>query len=247
MAVKLSIIIPAYNESGNLQKGKLEEVDGYLSKQNYSYEVIVVDDGSTDGTAQGIQSQIKGMKGFRLLENPHGGKAITVMTGLLAAEGEIVLFTDFDQATPIDSVEKFFSKFEEGFDIVIGSRHGRKGSPLIRRFISWGFSTLRNIILGLPFSDTQCGFKAFTKSAVRQIFPRMLERWKTTQFKGAAVNAGFDIEFLLIARKKGYKIIDVPVDWRYVESERVSFFSSAFETIQDMIRIRLNDLQGKYV
>ncbi len=247
MSIKLSVIIPAYNEAANLKKGKLEQVHNYLSAQKYSYEVLVVDDGSTDGTAAGIKDQIKSMKNFRLIENPHGGKAITVMTGLLAAVGEIVLFTDFDQATPIEMIEKFFPQFDQGYDIVIGSRDGRKGSPLIRKFISWGFSTLRNIILGLPFSDTQCGFKAFTQQSVKQIFPSILTRWQNTQVKGAAVNAGFDIEFLFTARKKGLKIIDVPVEWRYVESERVSFLSSAIEAIQDMLRIRLNDLQGKYV
>ncbi len=247
MAIKLSVIIPAYNEAGNLQKDKLQQVSDYLHKQDYSYEVIIVDDGSTDETAKIIKEQIKDKKGFRLMENPHGGKAITVMTGMLAATGEVVLFTDMDQATPLNQIEKFFPQFEAGFDIVIGSRDGRKGSPLIRRIISWGFSFLRNIILGLPFSDTQCGFKAFDQEAVQMVFPKILKRWQKTQVSGAAVNAGFDIEVLFTARKKGLKITDVLVDWSYVESERVPFLKSAIEAISDMIRIRWNDFQGKYV
>lgn len=246
MAVKLSIIIPAYNEADNLHKGKLAQVDDYLKKQSYTYEVLIVDDGSSDETATLISEQIKDKKGFHLIKNTHGGKAITVMTGMLAAQGEIVLFTDFDQATPLDQIEKFFPQFDQGFDIVIGSRDGRKGSPVLRKLMAEAFSTLRNIILGLPFSDTQCGFKAFTNTAVQTVFPALLISRKSSSVAGAAVNAGFDIEFLFVAAKKGLKIIDVPVEWHYVESERVPFVKNAIEAIQDMIRIRTDSLQGKY-
>lgn len=246
MNIKLSVIIPAYNETKNLQKGVLKEVENYLKGVDFSFEVLIVDDGSIDDTAQLIQSQIKGRKGFKIIKNEHGGKALTVMAGLLKAEGEIALFTDMDQATPLNQVEKFFPKFEEGFDIVIGSRSGRKGAPVLRKLTAWGFATLRNIILGLPFSDTQCGFKAFSKPAREAIFPKMSGQWQKMRSKGAAVNAGFDVEMLFLAKKLGFKIAEVPVEWYYVGTERVQLINDSLDAIKDMLRIRFNDLRGRY-
>ena len=243
---KLSVIIPAYNEADNLKNGVLEEVYDYLKQQKYTYEVLIVDDASKDNTRELVAQFIKDKPGFKLIENEHGGKAITVMSGLLKAEGEITVFTDMDQATPLDQIEKLWPKFDEGFDIVIGSRQGRKGAPLIRKISAWGFATLRNLIVGLPFKDTQCGFKAFKQDAIKKVFPELLAKWKTHQQQGSAVNAGFDIEFLFIARKKGLKIAEVPVTWHHVGTERVQLINDAIEAISDMLRIRFNDLSGKY-
>ena len=183
---------------------------------------------------------------FRLIENAHFGKAVTVMTGLLAAKGERVFFTDMDMATPIEELPKLLLKFDEGYDIVIGARTGRKGAPLVRKISAWGFSLLRNIILGLPFQDTQCGFKGFTRESIQIIFPNMLERWKKHKVQGGAVNAGFDVEVLFAAKQKGLKITDVPVVWHYVDSERVQVVSDAIQAIQDMVRIRINGWKGEY-
>ena len=246
MNIKLSIITPAYNESANLKKGVLGEMADYLKTADFIYEVLIVDDGSSDNSVKIIKEQIKNKKDFKIIENPHGGKAITVMTGLLAAEGEIALFTDLDQATPLKAVANFFPKFEEGYDIVIGSRAGRKGAPLVRKLSAWGFSVLRGLILGLPFSDTQCGFKAFSKGAVEKIIPKIKSEWGVVHFKGGAVNAGFDVEILYLAKKYGFKIAEVPVEWNYVDSERVQVIKDAAAAIYDMLRIRINDLQGKY-
>jgi len=151
-----------------------------------------------------------------------------------------------DQATPLSEVEKFFPKFDEGFDIVIGSRHGRKGAPFIRKLSAWGFSILRGIILGLPYNDTQCGFKAFKKEVVEKIVPKIKSEWGVVHFKGGAVNAGFDVELLYLAIKYGYKTAEIPVQWNYVDTERVQLIKDALATIYDMIRIRVNDLKGKY-
>ena len=244
--IKLSIVIPAYNESANLKKGVLNEVISFLKTVDFTYEVLIVDDGSSDDTIKIIKDVISDKKNFRVVENPHGGKAITVMTGLLAAEGEIALFTDMDQATPLKEVEKFFPKFEEGFDIVIGSRAGRKGAPFVRKLSAWGFSLLRGVILGLPFSDTQCGFKAFSKESIEKIVPKIKKEWGVVHFKGGAVNAGFDVELLYLAKKYGFKIAEVPVEWNYVDSERVQVIKDAAAAIYDMLRIRINDLKGKY-
>lgn len=249
----LSIVIPAYNEEINLKKGVLGQVVDYLKNVNYSYEVLIVDDGSSDNTSDLIKKFIKGKKGFQLIENKHGGKAFTVMTGLLAAKGEIALFTDMDQATPIYEVEKLLPKFDgglpagrRGYDIVIGSRHGRAGAPFLRKLMAYSFAVLRNIILGLPFRDTQCGFKAFNKKSRDAIFPKIKGEWGVLHFKGGAVNAGFDVEILYLAKNLGFKIREVDVEWKYVGSERVQFVKDAAAAIYDMLRIRWNDLTGKY-
>ena len=246
MNPKLSIVIPSYNEEKNLGKGALEEVAAYLKGVDYSYEMIIIDDGSTDKSADLIKKKIRGKGNFRLIENRHGGKAITVMTGLMEAKGEIALFTDMDQATPLREIEKFLPKFEEGYDIVIGSRTGRKGAPLFRKFGAVGFSILRNIILGLPYKDTQCGFKAFNKKSIEAIFPKIKNEWGVVHFKGGAVNAGFDVEVLYFARKLGFKIAEVEVDWKYVDTERVQVVKDSAAAVYDMLRIRWNDLIGKY-
>lgn len=243
---KLSIIIPAYNEVKNLKLGVLDEVYNYLLKQDFSYEVLIVDDGSTDDTAKIIEQQIKDKKGFKLIRNSHGGKAVTVMAGLLASLGEIVLFTDMDQATPIDQIEKFIPKFKQGFDIVIGSRHGRKGAPALRKLAAWVFSIFRGIILGLPFKDTQCGFKAFNRKSIKTIIPKIKHEWGVLHTKGGAVNAGFDVEVLYLAKKYGFKIVEVEVEWNYVDTERVQMIKDGVATIYDMFRIRWNDFRSKY-
>lgn len=246
MDIKLSVVIPSYNESSNLKKGVLEQVWDYLKKVDFSYEVVIVDDGSTDGSKDFIKKQIKDKKNFRLIENIHGGKAFTVITGLMDAKGDVALFTDMDQATPLKEWEKFSPKFEEGFDIVIGSRHGRAGAPILRKLTAWGFSLSRNIMLGLPFKDTQCGFKAFSKTAVNAIFPKIKNGWGILHFKGGAVNAGFDVEVLYMAKKLGFEIAEVPVDWHYVGTERVQVVKDSLAALFDMLRIRWNDFRGKY-
>ncbi len=244
--IKLSVVIPSYNEEKNLQRGVLSEVGSYLAGQGFSFEAIVVDDGSSDSSVELIKRYIEKNRNFKLIQNSHGGKANAVMTGMLRAVGEIILFTDMDQATPINQIEKFMPKFKEGLDIVIGSRHGRKGAPLVRKLSAWGFSLLRAIILGLPFKDTQCGFKAFSKESVDKILPKIKSEWGVVHFKGGAVNAGFDVELLYLAKKYGFKIAEVPVEWNYVDTERVQVVKDALAAIYDMFRIRWNDLVGKY-
>ena len=250
--MKLSVVIPAYNESRNLKKGVLEGVENYLEEKKGDYEVVIVDDGSTDETREIIKKLISKNNKFKLIENSHGGKAMAVMSGMLASVGEVVLFTDMDQATPIKEWDKFSPKFSakggpaSGWDIVIGSRQGREGAPLMRKLAAWGFSVLRGIILSLPLSDTQCGFKAFNRKSIEKIIPKIKDEWGVVHFKGGAVNAGFDVELLYLAKKYGFKIAEVPVEWNYVDTERVQIVKDAAAAIYDMIRIRVNDLKGKY-
>lgn len=244
--VYLSVVIPAYNEEKNLQAGVLDQVNEYLQKQKYTWEVLIVDDGSKDHTLELASQYAKKHNGFVLHEEPHRGKAGTVIAGMLHAKGEIVLFTDMDQATPINEIEKFLPKFEQGKDIVIGSRAGRKGAPVIRKLMAFGFSFLRAVILRLPYKDTQCGFKAFTRDAAQQIFKKMQIFSEKKRVEGAAVNAGFDLEILYIARKMGLKVAEVPVNWQHRGTVRVNPIKDSIAGLRDMIQVRINALQGKY-
>jgi dolichyl-phosphate beta-glucosyltransferase len=247
--IYLSVVIPSFDEMTNLQKGVLDKIEHFLSKKKFSFEVIIVDDGSRDGSVEFVRNFIKEDKRFRLIENEHLGKAGAVTAGVLNAKGEVVIFTDMDQATPIEEVDKLLPYFEEGYDIVIGSRSTtRKGSPLSRQFISRAQILLRKIIVGMPeISDTQCGFKAFKSSIAQKLFRRASQIHNGFQkISGSAVTAGFDVELLLLAQKMGYKMKEVPVHWLYVETRRVSPVKDSIDGLLSLIEIRSNNLQGKY-
>lgn len=244
--MRLSVVIPAYNEEENIKEGALEEVYDYLKGQKYSWEVLVIDDKSTDKTLKLVEKFCKEHAGFKLYPEIHRGKGGTVIAGVLKAKGDIVLFCDLDQATPLYEIEKFFPKFDRGYDIVIASRSGRKGAPLIRKLMAFGFSVLRTIILRLPYKDTQCGFKAFKKEAAEKIFGRMKIYSDRIRAKGAAVTAGFDLELLYIARKLGYKVSEVKVEWRHKKTERINPIKDSLEGLKDLLTVRINSLRGKY-
>ncbi|KKU87269.1 MAG: Glycosyl transferase family 2 [Candidatus Gottesmanbacteria bacterium GW2011_GWA2_47_9] len=242
----LSVVIPAYNEETNIRLGALDKVSRYFERVPYTWEVIVVDDGSTDGTRQ-LLSEFRSNRGFTIIENPHQGKAGTVITGMLAAKGEIVLFSDLDQAAPIREVEKLLPWFKE-YDVVIGSRNAhREGAPLTRVLMARGFMLLRTIILGLGgIKDTQCGFKAFRRDIARDIFQRLKLYGTRQRVSGSMVTAGFDIEVLFLARKSGYRIKEVPIEWHYVETRRVSPLKDSWQGLMDIIKIRMNAWRGLY-
>jgi glycosyltransferase involved in cell wall biosynthesis len=242
----LSVVIPAYNEEYNLRTGVLDSVYDYLSEQKYPWEILFVDDGSTDNTAKLAEDFASKHKGFFVLKEPHRGKAGTVTAGILKAKGEIILFTDTDQATPIDQVEKILPKFRVGYDIVIGSRRGREGAPIIRKVMASGFSFLRCLVLRLPFKDTQCGFKAFSAKAAKEIFKHLKIFDANNKNVGASVTAGFDLEILYVARKLGYKIAEVSVDWHHKEGTKVNPLKDSIEGFRGLLMVRLNSLQGRY-
>jgi len=242
----LSVVIPAYNEERNLKRGVLDLVYDFLSRQDFSWEVLIVDDGSSDNTAIVAQEYCQRLKGFRVLKEPHRGKGGTVIAGMLKAQGEYVLFTDMDQATPISEVSKFLPQFKKGFDVVIGSRSGRKGAPLIRKLMAYGFTILRTLILRLPYKDTQCGFKAFSKGASQIIFQKLRVYNDNKITRGAAVTAGFDLEILYIARKLRLKVSEVNVSWYHKETERINPLKDSWEGLRDLVEVRINALRGRY-
>jgi glycosyltransferase involved in cell wall biosynthesis len=246
--VDLSVVIPAYNEETNIRLGVLDKVARYLEYVKYQWEAIIVDDGSTDGTRGLLDGFAKANRGFSVIHNPHQGKAATVITGMLASRGNIVLFTDLDQATPITELAHVLPWFEKGYDVVIGSRSGQRlGAPLTRRIMARGFMTIRGIILGLRgIVDTQCGFKAFKNAVAKDIFHRLKLYGDNHVVSGSMVTAGFDIEVLFLAKQMGYNIKEVPVEWHYVETRRVNPIIDSIQGFSDILKIRINAWRGLY-
>ena len=245
----LSIVIPSYNEITNLRKGTLDKVEHYFERKKYNYEVVVVDDGSDDGSLEFVQEFVKENPKFRIVENNHTGKAGAVTAGVLAAKGDFILFTDMDQATPIEEVEKLLDAAQSGFDIVIGSRNStRRGAPFTRQLMARGVIMLRSLLVGFPeIQDTQCGFKLFSKKAARDVFEKIREiHHGFKSIHGSSVTAGFDIELLYVGKKLGYRVKEVPVDWLYVETRRVSPIKDSIEGLFDLIRIKKNIIKGVY-
>jgi glycosyltransferase involved in cell wall biosynthesis len=207
-----------------------------------------VDDGSDDGSTEFVEKFAKDYSRFRIIRNSHTGKAGAVTTGMLSANGDLRLFTDMDQATPIEELDKLLPYFKQGFDVVIGSRPKRKGSPLSRRIVSKGAVVLRKILVGMyELSDTQCGFKMFTNKATEDLFGRINKLHQGfQQISGSSVTAGFDVELLYIAKQMGYSIKEVPVRWLYVETRRVSPIKDSIDGLTNLIKIRANIIQGLY-
>ncbi|MFZ0734381.1 MAG: dolichyl-phosphate beta-glucosyltransferase [Candidatus Sulfotelmatobacter sp.] len=235
-----SIVIPAYNESERLGT-TLEKVLAYVHSQAWDAEVIVVNDGSRDTTADIVRRFAARDPMLRLLENPgNRGKGYSVRNGMLHARGRIVLFSDADLSSPIEEAPKLFEALAQGVDIAIGSRWLRSETqtqrqPLHRQLFGRIFNLLLRITLGLQFKDTQCGFKAFKRPAVEKVFPlQKIERW------------GFDPEVLFLARKFGFKVKEVPVAWGHSGGTRIHPVIDGSRMFQEMLRIRWNDLTGKY-
>lgn len=244
--MKISFIIPAYNEEINIKRGVLNSVCDYLNEKKFDWEVLILDDGSKDNTKKLIKDFVLHHKNFKFYEEPHRGKGGTLIAGINYSVGDIVLTLDMDQSTPISEFDKFLIKFNDGYDIVIGGRSGRPGQPIIRKLMAYGFVTLRSLILRLPFKDTQCGFKAYSRKAIRKVFDK-IQIYGGKVGGGGSVSAGFDLEVLYIARKQKLKVAEVPVEWyEYGERKEVSPVRDSYEGLRDLIKIRLNALLGKY-
>ncbi len=249
--IYLSITIPCYNEKENLKRGVLSEVWKYLKKQDYSWEVIVSDDGSTDGSLKLVRSFARKHKGFRVLENKHKGKPWALWQGIKAVKGKYILFADMDQSTPIDQLGKLLSWLKKGHEVVIGSRGiERKNFPFFRKIGAAVFRNFRKSLLLPQINDTQCGFKLFKTKVAKEIFPK-LEVLKK-HGSGWTVTS-YDVELLFIIDKLGIKIKEAIVDW---EDRDVSlgkgksyiarYFKESKEMFGQILKVKLNDWQGKY-
>lgn len=244
----LSVIIPSYNEEENFKKGVLDEVSSYLNKQAFSWEVILVDDGSTDNTPKLLSAFAQNHFGFKLIKIVHGGKFMALSKGVEVAKGDVILFSDFDQSTPIWEFDKVKKEIQKGFNIVIGSRF-KKGAkrinlPLFNQARSKVLNILVRIFLYRGIEDTQCGFKGGKREALEILF-KNLKVTALTQPKGSFMGP-WDIELLFLAKKLGHNVKEIPVTWRYSPSRRLALFSEGTKFLVDIFLIRYFDIMGKY-
>lgn len=247
--MRISIVLPIYNEIKNLQKGVLDKIINYARNNKNILEILVVDDGSTDESLPIIESEYIGQyPKIRLVKKKHSGKAFTVIEGIRQSKGDYVLFSDIDLATPIEESDKFINAALSDCDVAIGSRGSvREGAPLARKILAYGFIKIRSFLIGLKdIRDTQCGFKLFRRDLAMKIINNLRVFGKEHAIKGSSVSAGFDLEFLFLAAKLRAKIIEIPVMWRHVETRNVNFVKDAVETLIDIARIKYYELRGKY-
>ncbi|MBU1126844.1 glycosyltransferase [Patescibacteria group bacterium] len=245
----LSVVIPMYNEEKNLKKGVLSEVEDFLKRQNYSSEVIISDDESTDNSLVLAEEFVKSHSGFKLLKNKHGGKPFAIRSGVMAAEGEICLFVDMDQSTPIGQVEKLLSFYEKGFSVVIGSRGAkREGFAWYRQLTSAGFRFLRRALILPEIIDTQCGFKSFKTEDGKKILGKLKIFEEMKNARGWKVGA-WDVELLFVAKKLGFKVKEVIISWKDRDvsiGKNRNFAKESKEMLLEILRVRLNDIRGVY-
>ncbi len=237
---RLSIIMPAYNEGARIEES-LDRVLTCVTERRWDAEILVVDDGSTDATVAIVQRWMARYERLHLVLNPiNRGKGYSVRNGMLQAAGDIILFTDADLSAPIEEAELLMAAIDEGADVAIGSRWLDKqkqtvSQPMYRRFFGRCFNWVTRKVMGLPYRDTQCGFKAFRRDAAQTIFRlQTIERW------------GFDPELLFIARKLKYSIVEIPVTWGHDERTRISYLKDGMKMLQEMAEIRSNSLRGSY-
>lgn len=240
----LSVVIPAWNEANRITT-TLEKLNAYLQSRHLTGEVLVVDDGSKDNTREVVLDAAKRFPYIKLVtygadRTENHGKGYAVKFGMLKATGKIVLFADADGSTPFESYDNMRKLFEEGYEVVIGSRY-IKGSdirvpqPFMRRVLSRVANKLIQVTILWGIKDTQCGFKAFTQKACKEIFSKVtITHW------------GFDMEVLVIARRHGYKVIESPVSWDNSADTRVKFANDAVQTLKDLFYIKKNQLKGLY-
>ena len=248
----LSVIIPCYNEVQNLKRGVLKSLKTYLSKQKFTWEVIISDDGSTDESVELIEKQLPSLNGFQLLKNPHGGKPSALFYGIKKASGELVLFTDMDQSTPIEELDKLLVFAGSNYGAIIGSRGlMRKNFPLYRRIGSIVFVAIRKAFILAEISDTQCGFKLFKKDVIAKSFPKLQFFQKNKRLSGWQVTS-YDVELLHIIKKMGYSIKEVVVVWedRDVSKNKggglARYFRESLEMLGQITKVKFNDIRGKY-
>ena len=235
-----SLILPAFNESARLAP-TLDTVLSYVSQQHWKAEIIVVDDGSADGTADIVREYTRRNPIVRLVQNPgNRGKGYSVRNGMLNAQGDVLLFSDADLSSPIAEAPKLFTAIENGADVAIGSRWLNSAvqtqrQSLVRQLFGRIYNLLLWVVLGLDYKDTQCGFKAFTRPAARLIFSaQRIERW------------GFDPELLFLAKLYRLRVTEVPVEWGHVGDSKIHPVADGIKMFRELLSIRWNGISGKY-
>lgn len=235
-----SIVLPAYNESQRIA-ATLDQILTHAGKREWNFEVIVVNDGSTDDTAQIVAAYARKNPALRLIGNPgNRGKGYSVRHGMAEARGDVLLFSDADLSSPIAEADKLFAAIEQGADIAIGSRWLNadmqiKRQPAHRQLYGRAFNLMLRLGLGLKYKDTQCGFKAFTRGAAHKIFPlQRIERW------------GFDPELLYLARTFGLTVAEVAVAWSHREGTHLRPLRDGLGMLGEILAIRWNALSGRY-
>jgi dolichyl-phosphate beta-glucosyltransferase len=234
----LSIVIPALNEEDRLP-GSLAKVVGFLEAQAYPSEVLVVDNGSTDRTAEIALEFAARHSNLYLLQERRRGKGLAVRRGLLEAQGEYRFICDADFSMPIEEADRFLPPVLEGYDIAIASREApgaiRYGEPAYRHWIGRAFNWLVKLLAVPGFEDTQCGFKCFRAKVVEDLFRvQRLDGWT------------FDVEVLFIALRRGYRVVEVPIPWYYTPGSRIRPVRDSFGMLADLFRIRANWRRGLY-
>jgi glycosyltransferase involved in cell wall biosynthesis len=244
----LSVVVPSFNEMKNLERDCLNSFFEYLNSVDFDYEVIFSDDGSTDQTTEYLKKIIQENKKCCLLENEHRGKGPTVIAGLKKAKGEWVLFTDFDQSTPLNQFESF-RKFLDSNQVVIGSREigqaRREKEPLYRHLMGRCFNLLVQILAISGILDTQCGFKVFNNQVLAKILNK-ITIYGENKIRKDAYTGAFDVEMLYLTRKFKFKIKEVPILWKHYETDRVSPIKDSLRMLIDILRIKKADFLGKY-
>jgi len=234
----LSIVIPAYNEEERLPDS-LDQITDFVIQQDYSIEVIVVDDGSEDRTADIVRSFQKEISFISLLQVAHGGKGHAVRAGMLKAEGKYLFLCDSDLSMPIEEITKFLPYMLDGYDLAIGSRQvegaHRFDEPGYRHLMGLFFNRLVRLLAVPGILDTQAGFKCFRSEAARPLFSQQtIKGW------------GFDVEILFIAQKYGLRIVEVPITWYYRDSSKLRPIRDAYNMFREVLKVRLNDWRGRY-
>lgn len=242
----LSIIVPAYNEEKRLPN-TLDRLAHFANHAGMACELVVVDDGSRDGTRRVVQAAMQRQSNLRLIENPHSGKAYTVRTGLLQARGKYALHADADLSTPPEEFLKLVNALQAGCDIAIGSRAGRPGAPWYRLLMSTTWRILVGLVVIRGFRDTQCGFKAYhTRVAQHVLQHTLLYSTPSQSLTTASVAAAADVEMLYVARKLGYRISEVPLAWLHADESKIRPMQDSLKAFGELLRIRWFALTGAY-
>jgi len=245
-----SIVIPTFNESTKIL-ATLTQILDFMASFSKSFEVIVVDDGSHDNTAELVESYAREHKSLRLIKNPHKGKGPTIWTGVMAAKGDYIYMADTDMATPIAELKRLSSWIiEHDFDVVIASREGtgarRIAEPFYRHFMGRVFNYLVQILALPGIKDSQCGFKLFKQAVAKNVFSKLSIYGENAPEIQDAYLGAFDVEVLYLAKKLGYKIKELPVVWTYADTTRLNPLKDAYRMARDVLKVRLNDMRGVY-